>query len=142
MPGTSIPLRRYSIGAVPRLVAPVAWVRFPVVAFLFACATPAAFECLARLGDRACTLGLVGHDACFTRRKSRVRLAQGVLVYFFFLVIFGVSVHGGDTQTKKNIRVRFWWKSEIKSRNGNKNSPSGIRTRVVWVKTTYPDQLD
>ena len=22
------------------------------------------------------------------------------------------------------------------------NSPTGIRTRVVWVKTTYPDQLD
>ena len=21
-------------------------------------------------------------------------------------------------------------------------SPTGIRTRVVWVKTTYPDQLD
>ena len=24
----------------------------------------------------------------------------------------------------------------------NGNSPTGIRTRVVWVKTTYPDQLD
>ena len=23
-----------------------------------------------------------------------------------------------------------------------KDSPTGIRTRVVWVKTTYPDQLD
>ena len=23
-----------------------------------------------------------------------------------------------------------------------KYSPTGIRTRVVWVKTTYPDQLD
>ncbi len=30
MPGTST--RRYSIGAVPRLVAPIAWVRFPVAA--------------------------------------------------------------------------------------------------------------
>ena len=31
------PLRysRYSIGAVPRLVAPIAWVRFPVAAILF-----------------------------------------------------------------------------------------------------------
>ena len=25
---------------------------------------------------------------------------------------------------------------------GKKNSPTGTRTRVVWVKTTYPDQLD
>ena len=33
IPGSSI--RRYSIGAVPRLVAPVALVRFQVVAFLF-----------------------------------------------------------------------------------------------------------
>ncbi len=23
-----------------------------------------------------------------------------------------------------------------------KDSPTGIRTRVAWVKTTYPDQLD
>ena len=28
------------------------------------------------------------------------------------------------------------------TKNKNENSPTGIRTRVVWVKTTYPDQLD
>ena len=34
-------------------------------------------------------------------------------------------------------------KQNFFSRNKNKkNSPTGTRTRVVWVKTTYPDQLD
>ena len=34
-PRTEICVRRHSIGAVPRLVAPIAWVRFPVAAFWF-----------------------------------------------------------------------------------------------------------
>ena len=33
----------------------------------------------------------------------------------------------------------FLFFQKIKKLN---DSPTGIRTRVVWVKTTYPDQLD
>ena len=42
-------------------------------------------------------------------------LFEGILFYFFRFCI------------KKNLK---------------KNSNTGTRTRVVWVKTTYPDQLD
>ena len=34
------------------------------------------------------------------------------------------------------------WKIKNRKPFATKNSPTGIRTRVVWVKTTYPDQLD
>ena len=37
------------------------------------------------------------------------------------------------------VRFYFYFYKKIKILQ---NSPTGIRTRVVWVKTTYPDQLD
>ncbi len=52
----------------------------------------------------------------------------------FFHVAFFVWV--------RRARLKKWLRGERDTIAGLKSSPTGTRTRVVWVKTTYPDQLD
>ncbi len=73
-------------------MAPIAWVRFPVAAFLTHFS--ALVNILGGLHQNWRTRGLVGYDACFTRRKSRVRLAPGVALRFSFFKKFARTRFG------------------------------------------------
>ena len=70
---------------------------------------------------------------CITRIKHGMsRLAQLVERKTLNLVVVGSSPTVGE----RFFFILFGKKFQ------NENSPSGTRTRVAWVKTMYPDQLD
>ena len=54
----------------------------------------------------------------------------------------GIRTHAPEETGALNQRLRPLGHATLKLIKKVKNSPSGTRTRVAWVKTMYPDQLD
>ena len=76
------------------------------------------------------------------RPKSQTR---GPIHLIRYGVVGNISACHADAQGSipcTGALFTFAQQNFCKTNSAKKCSPTGIRTRVVWVKTTYPDQLD